>query len=233
MPPHGPAWDARSTALGADHHGAPDPYQYRLDRNRRYPGVSHLLPGTQYFDDGYDASQGYEEYSKAREANTESRQAYHQRRREHRDSLNDLDHMQRNYYREHTGGATPVAHAELKPLARTWADDEAYHATAREAVYGHAPQMYGTRQGQTEHHRYIGDHYNNADHAENQYNQHAMYENDPTSLDRDCYGREVPHGYLPDPNPYSRRGPAAGHYSADLDPPAFAIKPAKRRGGKR
>ncbi|KAI4218161.1 MAG: hypothetical protein L6R36_009099 [Xanthoria steineri] len=125
MPPHGRAWDARSTALGADHHGALDPNQYRLDRNRRYPGVSHLLPGTQYFDDGYNAAEGYEKYSRAREANTESRQAYQQRRGEHRDSLNDLDYMQRNYYREYTGGATPVAHAELKPLARTWADDEA------------------------------------------------------------------------------------------------------------
>lgn len=50
------------------------------------------------------------------------------------------------------------------------------HAAAREAVYGHAPQMYGTRQGQTEHQSYIGEHYNNADHAENQYNHHATYE---------------------------------------------------------
>lgn len=48
--------------------------------------------------------------------------------------------------------------------------------------------MYGTREGQTAHERYIRDHYRDADTAETNYNIHSRFEK---------YVRAVPLRYLP------------------------------------
>ncbi|KAI4261108.1 MAG: hypothetical protein L6R42_003689 [Xanthoria sp. 1 TBL-2021] len=176
MSRHRADWDQRSYALGRSHHGDPDPDTYRRERNDNYPGVGPGFPAPHHFRDNYSAVQGHAAYTAACVKNEASRFEYAQRRDMHRDELQALDAQQRQYYTRNTGGYFPTAHRELKPLARELADDETDHARAREAVYSRAPTMYGTRQGQTAHERYIRDHYREADTAEMDYNIHSRFE---------------------------------------------------------
>ncbi|KAI4217895.1 MAG: hypothetical protein L6R36_009227, partial [Xanthoria steineri] len=225
---HRADWDHRSDALGLPHHGPAEPDRYLVQRNENYPGVGPDFPGPHHFRDRYSAAEGYAAYSAACTKNDTSRGEYQQRRSVHRDELEALDARQQQYYTRNTGGFLPTAHGELKPYARELADDEYNHARAREALYSRAPTMYGTREGQTAHERYIGTHYRNADAAEMDYGMHSRFENDPSSTEVDCYGRPVPHGYRPDPVPYSSRHPNPDHYSQVLDAPEYTIKPARK-----
>ncbi|KAL8787530.1 MAG: hypothetical protein Q9213_002188 [Squamulea squamosa] len=209
-----PDWDQRSTDLGPYHHGPADPNAYRVSRNRHYPGVTPGLPGPQYFEDGYSAQQGHDIYEQRCKDNDGPRDTYNARRTTHSDYLQSLPPKEREYYMHNTGAFTPSAHAELKPLAREWSDAEARsHASAREDVYARGPMI----------------HYHNADVAEGYYVDHNTYEIEA----RDCYDREVLHGYLPDNMPYNRRHPRDGHYSTVVDLPEFAMKaPRKKKGQK-
>ncbi|KAL8868825.1 MAG: hypothetical protein Q9198_008052 [Flavoplaca austrocitrina] len=121
--PHGRDWGARSHALGAEHHGPQDPEEYRIARNHRYPGVSLLLPEPRHLN-GWSAAEHHGIYSEARKENDASRDAYETRNSQHKGYVGRLDARQQAYYQNNTGGITPRAHAEMKPLAHTWADDE-------------------------------------------------------------------------------------------------------------
>ncbi|KAL8809974.1 MAG: hypothetical protein Q9200_002959 [Gallowayella weberi] len=89
--------------------------------------------------------------------------------------VNRLEEEQAGYYRRATKGVTPRDHADLKPLARDYADTEYRHANAREQLYAQSPLMYGTADSKREHHEYISDHYGYADKAEGQYAQHSKF----------------------------------------------------------
>ncbi|KAL8984106.1 MAG: hypothetical protein Q9205_001844 [Flavoplaca limonia] len=227
------AWRARSRALGRPIHGDPDPDGYSRERRTLYPGVGPDFPGPHHFPDGYSARDGYAAYTAACHKNDASRDAYNERERAHAAELRAIDAQQQRYYQLATGGYFPTAHRELKPLARELADDASGHAEARERLYSHASNIYGTRDGQTTHEGYITNRYRDADRAEVDYREHSKYENDPTSEEVDCYGRPIPHGYKPDTVPFESRPPLAGHYSTQAEATMYTIKPQKPRRGKR
>ncbi|KAL8911322.1 MAG: hypothetical protein Q9171_003487 [Xanthocarpia ochracea] len=222
-------WENRARDMGAEHHGTRDPDQYIVDRKLKYPKVGPGFPRPHHLN-GYDADQRYTVYKQACNDNYEPRNKYHTTRAQHdRDIEQMKDDKEHDYYKYHTGGVTPLAHAELKPLARKWADAETRHAELREEVYARAPMMYGTREGQDNHLGYIDSRWQGVVRAEDNYDDHAKFEHDPNSTARDCYGRGVPHGALPASTPYLRGPPPPDHYSAELDYPAFAMKPAKQK----
>ncbi|KAL8922125.1 MAG: hypothetical protein Q9172_003699 [Xanthocarpia lactea] len=238
MSSHQADWNARRAAMGNFHHGPTDPDQYRADRTAYYrrpdrPDVGPGFPEPYRFADRYDAVQGHAVYTQARVENDRHRNAYETGYDRHLQTIQGLrDPNERDYYKQSTGGLTPRAHRELKPLARDLEHAEARHASTREDVYGHDAMMYGTSEGQYAHSGHIGWHSRKADQSNANYNRHAHYEDDPLSNARDCYGREVPHGYHPDHTPYPRAPPLPGHYSTRLDAPEFVMKPAKQQKKK-
>ncbi|KAL8682715.1 MAG: hypothetical protein Q9224_006747 [Gallowayella concinna] len=83
--------------------------------------------------------------------------------------------------------------------------------------------LYDNRSAEQLHYEQIGEHYEESDRAEKNYNHHHAYEPNPLSSARDAYGREVPHDYRPAPHPYPYQVPDPGHYSAEYgeEPPAY------------
>ncbi|KAL8694496.1 MAG: hypothetical protein Q9224_003560 [Gallowayella concinna] len=233
MSRHRGDWDDRSRALGPMHHGPADPNAYRVARNNQYPGVGTGFPGPQYFNDGYSAAQGHDEYSKVTVVTDGNRDAYYSQRIPKERFMNGLPQIEKKYYKDNTAGLTPEDHRELKPLARQWADTEFDQSQLREQVYGHGPMMYGGRDSQTVHHGYIGNHYSNADIAEAFYADHDLYEDDPENKETDGYGRKVPAGYAPYTRRYPENKPPQGHYSTHVVVDGFDMKVAKPKKGRR
>ncbi|KAL8645167.1 MAG: hypothetical protein Q9226_007423 [Calogaya cf. arnoldii] len=176
---------------------------YYRARRARYPNASGGFLGPDYVD-GYDAVAAHDEIDLMKEPGKQNRKAYENRLRPAERFMNRLDDEQRGYYDVATGGLTPRDHYDLQPLARSYADSEIRHASAREDIYGRSPMMYGSVYGKEQHHGYIEDHYGHADYAEDQ---------DPASADRDLYRRPVPAGFKPSDDPYPDEDPEYGYYS--------------------
>ncbi|KAL8798153.1 MAG: hypothetical protein Q9182_006904 [Xanthomendoza sp. 2 TL-2023] len=149
--------------------------EYSCARSKLYPGADGGFPGPQYFEDGYDAAAAHAEFDDIKEPAKLVRRSYETKFTSSREFVNSLEEEQAGYYRTATRGITPKDHADLKPLARNYADSEYNHANAREQLYGRSPMMYGTADSQREHYGYIADHYGHADYAEEQYTEHSRY----------------------------------------------------------
>ncbi|KAL8815840.1 MAG: hypothetical protein Q9223_005073, partial [Gallowayella weberi] len=148
---------------------------YSRARRDKYPDAGGQFPGPQNFDDGYDAAAAHTEIENMKEPTKLIRRSYNTEFALSKEYVSRLEEEQAGYYRRATKGVTPRDHADLKPLARDYADTEYRHANAREQLYAQSPLMYGTADSKREHHEYISDHYGYADKAEGQYAQHSKF----------------------------------------------------------
>ncbi len=117
-------WENRARDMGAEHHGARNSDKYIVDRKLKYPKVGPGFPRPHHLG-GYNADQRHTVYKQACKDKDGPRDEYHKTRAQHDREIEQMkDDYERDYYKHHTGGVTPVAHAELKPLARGWANAE-------------------------------------------------------------------------------------------------------------
>ncbi|KAL8681434.1 MAG: hypothetical protein Q9186_002439 [Xanthomendoza sp. 1 TL-2023] len=208
--------------------------EYHRARRELYPGVGGGYPGPQYFEDGYDAPAAHAEIDKLKEPGRLIRRSYDDKLRSSRGYVDHLGAEQTAYYRTATRGITPKDHADLKPLARGYAESEYTHANAREQIYGRSPMMYGSAKLQREHYDHVGDHYDHADYAEMQYAEHSRYAMDPSSSAMDLYNRPVPAGFEPYNDGYPGSNPPEGYYSTKHGnaAPALVGEPSARMSQK-
>ncbi|KAL8643792.1 MAG: hypothetical protein Q9226_008116 [Calogaya cf. arnoldii] len=101
---------------------------YRRARRDHYGNIGGGFPGSQHFDDAYNAEEAWQRVDRMKNPAQATRNAYERRLGSANRFVDGLAAEEAAYYRNAMGSSTPRDHRDLQPLARDYADSEYRHA---------------------------------------------------------------------------------------------------------